>query len=922
MPSDIVLRGVRVHNLKGIDVTIPTRKLVVITGVSGSGKSSLAFDTLYAEGQRRYVESLSSYARQFLERMEKPRVDEVLGICPAIAIRQRTLSRSPRSTVATATEIHDHLRLLFARAGRVVCDGCGQEVGRDSPTQVADRLLKEPSGTRLLVGFRLPEAGGGSAPLLPEALAALRKRGFSRLLVKGEVVLTAELTEPAPQDALVLVDRLVVRESERSRIVESLETALREGGGRAVVERPGLDPLRVSERFECARCDRLFVEPQPRLFSFNNPFGACPACHGFGNLIEVDLALVVPDKHKSLAAGAIEPWNKPHYRGLLAQLRRFARQRGIPLDVPWSFLDEGHRRLVLEGDEDFSGVLGFFRWLEGRKYRVQVRAFLARYRGYQECPACTGGRLRPEALRVRLGERSIRHISSLTVGAARRFLAGLQLTGAEQAVAGRVLHELDRRLQFLEEVGLDYLGLDRASATLSGGESQRIALAAALGTGLVGTLFVLDEPSVGLHPRDTDRLIGILKALRDQGNTVVLVEHDTALVEAADHVIDLGPGAGDQGGRVVYQGETAALTSEPRSLTAKYLRGDLRIPVPARRRRGNGLFLNVRGASLHNLRSLDARFPLGAFTAVTGVSGSGKSTLVHDVLCARLKRRRGSSERGGPVVEGAEYVDELEIVDQSPLGRSPRSNPVTYMKAFDAIRELFAATPEARRLGLGARDFSFNMPGGRCEACAGDGRVRVDLQFLADAWLVCESCGGRRYRAPVLQVRWRGRSIDQVLDTTVHEALQLFAGQHRVLRRLKVLEQIGLGYLRLGQPASTLSGGEAQRVKLAAHLLRRPGPRVLYVLDEPTTGLHMGDVAELLNALQRLLDGGATLVVIEHNLHVIKQADWVIDLGPEGGAEGGALVFQGTPEALAAHGRGHTARYLRSVLERACGATA
>ena len=922
MPSDIVLRGVRVHNLKGIDVTIPTRKLVVITGVSGSGKSSLAFDTLYAEGQRRYVESLSSYARQFLERMEKPRVDEVLGICPAIAIRQRTLSRSPRSTVATATEIHDHLRLLFARAGRVVCDGCGQEVGRDSPTQVADRLLKEPSGTRLLVGFRLPEAGGGSAPLLPEALAALRKRGFSRLLVKGEVVLTAELTEPAPQDALVLVDRLVVRESERSRIVESLETALREGGGRAVVERPGLDPLRVSERFECARCDRLFVEPQPRLFSFNNPFGACPACHGFGNLIEVDLALVVPDKHKSLAAGAIEPWNKPHYRGLLAQLRRFARQRGIPLDVPWSFLDEGHRRLVLEGDEDFSGVLGFFRWLEGRKYRVQVRAFLARYRGYQECPACTGGRLRPEALRVRLGERSIRHISSLTVGAARRFLAGLQLTGAEQAVAGRVLHELDRRLQFLEEVGLDYLGLDRASATLSGGESQRIALAAALGTGLVGTLFVLDEPSVGLHPRDTDRLIGILKALRDQGNTVVLVEHDTALVEAADHVIDLGPGAGDQGGRVVYQGETAALTSEPRSLTAKYLRGDLRIPVPARRRRGNGLFLNVRGASLHNLRSLDARFPLGAFTAVTGVSGSGKSTLVHDVLCARLKRRRGSSERGGPVVEGAEYVDELEIVDQSPLGRSPRSNPVTYMKAFDAIRELFAATPEARRLGLGARDFSFNMPGGRCEACAGDGRVRVDLQFLADAWLVCESCGGRRYRAPVLQVRWRARSIDQVLDTTVHEALQLFAGQHRVLRRLKVLEQIGLGYLRLGQPASTLSGGEAQRVKLAAHLLRRPGPRVLYVLDEPTTGLHMGDVAELLNALQRLLDGGATLVVIEHNLHVIKQADWVIDLGPEGGAEGGALVFQGTPEALAAHGRGHTARYLRSVLERACGATA
>jgi excinuclease ABC subunit A len=922
MPADIVLQGVRVHNLKGVDVTIPTRRLVVVTGVSGSGKSSLAFDTLYAEGQRRYVESLSSYARQFLERMEKPRVDEVLGICPAIAIRQRTLSRSPRSTVATATEIHDHLRLLFARAGRVVCDECGQQVGRDSPTRVAERLLQAPVGGRVMVGFHPPASPEAAGALTPEALAALRKRGFTRLLVDGEALETADLAGPAPEGALVLVDRLVLREDERSRIVESLEAALREGGGRAVVERPGQEPLRVSECFECSRCERAFVEPQPRLFSFNNPFGACPTCHGFGNLIEVDLDLVVPDKHKSLAEGAIEPWNKPHYRGLLGQLRRFARRRGIPLDVPWSFLDEGHRRLVLEGDEEFTGVLGFFRWLEGRKYRVQVRAFLARYRGYQECPGCRGARLRPEALRVRLGGLSIHDVSQMAVGEARRFLSELQLEGVEQAVAERVHHEVDRRLGFLADVGLDYLGLDRASATLSGGESQRIALAAALGTGLVGTLFVLDEPSVGLHPRDTDRLIGILKALRDQGNTVVVVEHDTALVEAADHVIDLGPGAGEQGGRVVYQGPTSALADEPRSLTAKYLRGDLRIPVPARRRRGNGLFLNVKGASIHNLKSLDARFPLGAFTVVTGVSGSGKSTLVHDVLCARLRRRRAAAERELGVVEGAEYVDELEIVDQSPLGRSPRSNPVTYMKAFDPIRELFAATPEARRLGLTAPDFSFNMPGGRCEACAGDGRVRVELQFLADAWLLCESCGGRRYRAPVLQVRWRGRSIDQVLDLTVHEALLLFAGQHRVVRRLKVLEQIGLGYLRLGQPASTLSGGEAQRVKLAAHLLRRPGPRVLYVLDEPTTGLHLGDVAELLNALQRLLDGGATLVVIEHNLHVIKQADWVIDLGPEGGQRGGELVFQGTPEALAAHGRGHTAAYLRPLLERAQGATA
>jgi excinuclease ABC subunit A len=508
----------------------------------------------------------------------------------------------------------------------------------------------------------------------------------------------------------------------------------------------------------------------------------------------------------------------------------------------------------------------------------------------------------------------------MSVRAARRFLAGLALSPAEEAVAGRVVREVDRRLSFLEDVGLDYLSLDRPSATLSGGESQRIALAAALGTGLVGTLFVLDEPSVGLHHRDTDRLIGILKALRDQGNTVVVVEHDPAIVRAADYVIDLGPGAGEQGGRVVYQGAAVGLRDEPRSLTAKYLRGDLRIPVPARRRRGNGLVLHVRGARLHNLKGVDVRFPLGAFTVVTGVSGSGKSTLVHDVLCARLRLRRGGSDTH--VVEGADYIEELEVVDQSPLGRSPRSNPVTYMKAFDAIRELFAATHEARQRGLGAAHFSFNMPGGRCEACGGDGRVRVDLQFLADAYLVCESCGGRRYRPPVLEVRWHGRSIDQVLDMTAHEALVFFAGQHRVTRRLKVLDQIGLGYLRLGQPASTLSGGEAQRVKLAAHLLRKPGPRVLYVLDEPTTGLHMGDVDELLNALQRLLDGGATVVVIEHNLHVIKQADWVIDLGPEGGEDGGEVVFQGTPEGLAAHGRSHTSRYLRDVLTRTEGATA
>jgi excinuclease ABC subunit A len=915
MPADIVLRGVRVHNLRGIDVTIPTRRLVVITGVSGSGKSSLAFDTLYAEGQRRYVESLSSYARQFLERMEKPRVDEVEGICPAIAIRQRSLSRSPRSTVGTATEIQDHLRLLYARVGRTFCDACEGEARRDTAATTADTLLAEAAGERLLVGFELEAT-------TPAALDGLRKRGYRRLLVGSELHDIEDQGVPAEAPGTaVIVDRIQSREDARGRLVDALEVAFKEGGGRAIVEVQGGPRRRFSERFECEGCGREFVEPQPRLFSFNNPFGACPECHGFGNLIEVDVDLVVPDKGRSLAEGAIEPWNKPHYRKLQTQLRGFARRRGIPVDVPWSFLEEGQRRLVLEGDEDFPGVLGFFRWLEGRKYRVQVRAFLARYRGYQECPGCQGSRLRPEALRVRVGDRSIREVSEMTVGAARAFVQGLPLAGGEAAVADRVVSEIERRLGFLEDVGLDYLTLDRPSTSLSGGESQRIALAAALGTGLVGTLFVLDEPSVGLHPRDTERLVTILRALREQGNTVVVVEHDPDIIAAAEHVIDLGPGAGDQGGRVVFDGPSRALKKETRSLTAKYLRGDLRIPVPVRRRRGNGLFLDVKGASTHNLKDIDVRIPLGAFTVVTGVSGSGKSTLVQDVLGSRLGKK-GIDRRGDSTIEGLEYIEQLESVDQSPLGRSPRSNPVTYMKAFDAIRELFARTPGARAAGFEASHFSFNMPGGRCEACGGDGRVRVDLQFLADAHLICEACGGRRYRPSVLEVRWKGKSIDEVLELTVREALQFFSGQHRVTRRLKVLDRIGLGYLRLGQPSSTLSGGEAQRVKLAAHLLRRPGPRVLYMLDEPTTGLHMGDVAELLNALQRLLDGGATLVVIEHNLHVIKQADWVVDLGPEGGRRGGEVVFQGTPEELVARGRGHTARHLRRIMPRAQGATA
>jgi excinuclease ABC subunit A len=919
MPHAIVARGIRVHNLKNIDIALPTGRLVVVTGVSGSGKSSLAFDTFYAEGQRRYVESLSAYARQFLDRMEKPDLDSLDGICPAIAIRQRTPSRNPRSTVATATEIHDYLRLLFARAGVTVCETCGTPVEKDTAESAAARLLSLGAGTRLVIGFPLPVGGTPLADLCER----LRKRGFRRILAGEQAVSLDEDGAPEalagqPEPLFVVVDRVGISPEERSRVTDSLETAFAEGAGQAEVQVLGGPRLRFSERFECARCARGFEEPQPLLFSFNNPRGACERCHGFGNLIEVDEDLVVPRKERTLAQGAIEPWNRPRYRSMRSQLRQFARSRDIPLNVAWAELPDEQRRLVMAGEDGFPGVAGFFRWLETKKYKVQVRVFLSRYRGYRTCPDCGGSRLRPESLRVRVAGRSIDEICRLSVRDARIFLRELTLGEPEEKVAGGVRAELERRLGFLDDVGLGYLTLDRPFGTLSGGEAQRISLAASLGTGLVGALYVLDEPSIGLHPRDTDRLLSLLLALRDQGNTILVVEHDRRVMEVADHIVDLGPGAGEQGGRVVFGGSHDELLRDTRSLTGKHLRGELQVPLPARRRRGNGLALTVRGARAHNLKNIDVRIPLGAFTCVTGVSGSGKSTLVHDVLCAALLRARGRADR--PVgehdaIDGAGYLEDVVLVDQSPIGRTPRSNPVTYLKAFDGIRELFAATSDARRLGLQASDFSFNVPGGRCESCGGDGQVRVDMQFLADVFLVCEACGGKRYRAPVLEVRYRGRTIHDVLEMTVQEAMHFFAGQQKVVRRLKLFQEIGLGYLRLGQPATTLSAGEAQRLKLAAHLAHRGGHKALYVLDEPTTGLHMADIQELLKCFQRLLEASATLVVIEHNMDVVKQADWVIDLGPEAGVDGGHVVFQGTPEALAAQGRGPTSRYLREALD-------
>jgi excinuclease ABC subunit A len=951
--GQIVIRGARTHNLKNVDVTLPPRSLVVMTGVSGSGKSSLAFDTIYAEGQRRYVESLSAYARQFLERMEKPDVDSIEGICPAIAIRQKNSIRNPRSTVGTTTEIHDYLRLLYARVGRTYCRGCGREVIRETAEVVSRQLSGLPAGTRLLIGFDMPvvtatplalvpdvddEESGADAsedertqPDLPdlvdpiaEMLAALRRKGFGRLLVDGQAVAIEDVNAAVLKERVtlqVIVDRLKVEGDLLARLTDSIETAYSEGGGAAfAIQLTDAEPVvhRFSERFECRACDIQYEIPQPRLFSFNNPFGACPVCHGFGNIIELDMDLVVPDPSKSIQQNAIEPWSKPHYRAQLAELKRVARTRGLRLDAPWSDLTDDEKRFVIEGDgASFEGVKGFFRWLERKKYKVHVRVFLSRYRGYLTCPECQGARLRREARDVRVGDRTIDVVCALTVRDADRFFAGLQLSEKDATVADKVLREIRKRLGFLRDVGLDYLTLDRLSSTLSGGESQRINLATSLGSALVDTLYVLDEPSIGLHSRDNERLIAILRQLRDQGNTVLVVEHDADMIRVADVVVDMGLGAGEQGGRVVFSGTLQDLLHEPRSLTAKYLRDELAIPVPAVRRKPTNQKLRILGASEHNLKEVDVEIPLGLLVAVTGVSGSGKSTLVHDVIYAALKRAKGEWDRRVGThrkIEGPEFVSDVVLVDQAPIGRTPRSNPVTYLKAFDPIRELFAATKDARARGLTASHFSFNVPGGRCEACEGEGEVKVEMQFLADVFVPCEQCEGKRFKPQVLEVKYRGRGVDQVLDMTVREALTFFSSSPKVLRRLQVLDEIGLGYLRLGQPATTLSGGEAQRIKIAAHLSSHSGDRILYILDEPTTGLHFDDIAKLLAASRKLIQAGHSLLVIEHNLDVIKTADWVVDLGPEGGDAGGRVVAAGTPEQVAQIEGSHTGRYLRDVL--------
>lgn len=926
----IVVRGARVHNLKNINLDLPRKKLIVVTGVSGSGKSSLAFDTIYAEGQRRYVESLSSYARQFLERMDKPDVDLIQGISPAMAIEQKTNTRNPRSTVGTTTEIYDYLRVLFARVGKTYCYNCGAIVVRDSVRTVFDALTREAGAAgirelKLYITFPLPVH---QKETIDQAIANLKREGFFRVVMNGEII---DLNDTPPAkgtkaaEVSVLVDRLVFRpEQENTRVADSVETAFASGGGRAAVMLVDAGKtLPFNQNFECSTCHIKYEEPDPRLFSFNNPFGACPECQGFGRAMGIDMDLVVPDKRRSLRGDAIQPWTTPKFRENHRQLLTAARQTGLRLDVPFSDLNDEELNIVMNGSGKFDGILGFFKMLEKKSYKIYYRVLLSRYRGYTTCVACGGSRLRKEALNIKVGEKRISDIVCMTIEEAAAFFSSLSLTRYEQEIAKRVLEELRKRLAYLNDVGIGYLTLDRLSNTLSGGESQRINLATSLGSSLVGALYVLDEPSIGLHPRDNGRLIGILKALRDVGNTVLVVEHDADMMRACDILVDLGPRAGELGGEVVYNGPSGGIVNARDSLTGKYLGGKLSIAVPRSRKNPNGASLRVVGASEHNLQNIDVTIPLRMLVCITGVSGSGKSTLVHDVLYAGLKRLKGEPvEKAGvcTAIHGHEQISNVEMVDQSPIGRSPRSNPITYIQVFDLIRNLFAGTQAAKIHGFTPGHFSFNVPGGRCEACEGDGVVKVEMQFLADLYLLCDVCKGARYKKEVLEVTYHGKNITDILGMTVADAITFFNADpqgRKVAQRLKVLEDVGLGYVRLGQSATSLSGGEAQRIKLAAHLATPVrGTHTLFLFDEPTTGLHFDDIAKLLSCFSALIDQGHSVAIIEHNIDVIKSADYVIDLGPEAGAGGGRIVGVGTPEELAQNTASHTGTFLKPYLRR------
>ncbi|OGL19624.1 MAG: excinuclease ABC subunit A [Candidatus Rokubacteria bacterium RIFCSPLOWO2_12_FULL_71_22] len=926
MASDrIVVRGAREHNLKNIDLEIPRDQLVVITGLSGSGKSSLAFDTIYAEGQRRYVESLSAYARQFLEQMEKPEVDSIEGLSPAISIEQKTTSKNPRSTVGTVTEIHDYLRVLFARIGVPHCPRCGRVISAQTVQQMVDRVLAQAPGTRLLI---LAPAVRGRKGEYKKLFFDLQRQGYTRVRVNGavrELGEEIELDKKRKHTIEVVVDRLVVRENLGARLADSLETALRLADGVVLVEAAGesTTPMLFAERLACAECGVSLPEVSPRMFSFNNPYGACPDCGGLGTREEIDPERLVPNAARSLRAGALAPWAGRETTYFRQTLQVLARRHRFSLDAPWSQLRKAVRDVILHGERD-GGFEGVVATLE-RRYREttseETRAEIEQFMTERPCPACGGARLRGESLGFRIAGRSIADVGRDTIKQAAAFFDTLTLGEREAAIGRRVLKEIRERLGFLLNVGLDYLTLDRPAGTLSGGEGQRIRLATQIGSSLVGVLYILDEPSIGLHQRDNRRLLETLKRLRDLGNTVLVVEHDEETMRAADYVVDLGPGAGELGGHVVAVGTPDEIIANPASLTGRYLARDLAIPVPAARRTGSGRFITIHNPREHNLKGMATRIPLGTFTCVTGVSGSGKSTLVNDILYRalaqmlhRAQERPGAHDR----VEGAQHVDKVVDIDQSPIGRTPRSNPATYTGVFTFIRTLFARTPEARMRGYQPGRFSFNVKGGRCEACQGDGLVKIEMHFLPDVYVTCDVCKARRYNRETLDVHYKGRSIADVLAMTVREALGFFDAVPVIKTKLATLDDVGLDYIRLGQSATTLSGGEAQRVKLATELSRRATGRTLYILDEPTTGLHFADIQRLLDVLNRLVDQGNTVVIIEHNLDVVKTADWIIDLGPEGGDEGGRVVATGTPETLAGQAdRSYTGLFLGPLLRGA-----
>jgi len=913
MSDFIDIKGARLHNLKNIDIRIPRNNLVVITGPSGSGKSSLAFDTVYAEGQRRYVESLSAYARQFLEKMPKPEVDIITGIHPAIAIQQKAPSGNPRSTVGTVTEIYDYLRLLFARVGEIHCPQCGNRIQKVAAQDVLDVIETLPENSRFYITFPLPAYETNKTSSLRQIIL---DKGFLRVWQNDDLIDLRDTDEITFQkNVCIVVDRHIKQlPIDRHRIIDSIETAFFEGEGNLWLVTAERETKKFNQNFICSSCGTQLIEPQPRLFSFNNPFGACPGCQGFGDMMDIDMKKVIPDPQKSIRQGAIVPWNSPSYRHILTRLASVAPDLGISMDLPFEEMSKAQKESIINGSRKFPGIRGFFKKLEKKKYKVQVRVFLSRYRGYYTCTLCHGKRLRPEALAITLADHDISDLVKMTIRQIDRFFQTIKLTQSQTEIAHQLLREISSRLQYLTEVGLDYLQLDRRANTLSGGEYQRINLATALGASLTGTLYILDEPTIGLHPRDTNRLINIMKSLTEMGNTTLVVEHDRTVIEQADYLIDLGPGSGEAGGQIMYQGTLARFKSSCDSLTAQYYYQKKSVPVKENCRKGNGKFISLWGVTEHNLKNINVKIPLGMMVAVTGVSGSGKSTLIHDILYKGFLQERGKAkDRAGKFQEirGLKNIQHLELIDQSPIGRTPRSNPVTYIKGFDDIRKLFASLPQSRAHGFTPGHFSFNVSGGRCDNCEGDGQLKIDMQFLADIYITCEICKGKRFKKPILDIYFRGKNIIDILDMTVDQALIFFGDYPKITRKIEVLKEVGLGYLRLGQAATTLSGGEAQRIKLAAHLSRKNHRDVMFLCDEPTTGLHFDDISKLLNTFDKLLDQGASLVIIEHNLDVIRAADWIIDLGPEGGDAGGFVVAEGTPVEVSRHPKSYTGSYLK-----------